>query len=63
MPKKRFSKKARVARNVLHIGGEDELKFEVNEEAWPNADLARVPCLTNFLLTKSRLETSEKSRS
>ena len=34
------SKKARVARNVLHIRGEDELKLEVNEEAWPNADLA-----------------------
>ena len=34
------SKKARVARNVLHIRGESELKFDVNEEAWPNADLA-----------------------
>ena len=34
------SKKARVARNVLHIRGEDGLKFDVNEEAWPNADLA-----------------------
>ena len=33
------SKKARVARNVLHIRGEDSVKFEVNEEAWPNADL------------------------
>ena len=33
------SKKARVARNVLHIRGEDSLKFDVNEEAWPNADL------------------------
>ena len=30
------SKKARVARNVLHIRGE----FDVNKEAWPNADLA-----------------------
>ena len=34
------SKKARVARNVLHIEGEDNVKFDVNEEAWPNADLA-----------------------
>ena len=33
-------KTARVARNVLHIRGEGELKFDVNEEAWPNADLA-----------------------
>ena len=31
------SKKARVARNVLHIRGEDSTKFDVNEEAWPNA--------------------------
>ena len=34
------SKKARVARNVLHIRGEDILKFDVNAEVWPNADLA-----------------------
>ena len=34
------SKKARVASNVLHIQGEDNVKFDVNEEAWPNADLA-----------------------
>ena len=27
-------KKARVARNVLHIRGEDELKSDINEEAW-----------------------------
>ena len=33
------SKKARVARNVLHILGEDSVKFDANEEAWPNADL------------------------
>ena len=33
------SKKARVARNVLHIRGEDSMKFDVKEEAWPNADL------------------------
>ena len=33
------SKKARVARNVLHIRGEDNVKFDVNEEAWPSADL------------------------
>ena len=30
---------AQVARNVLHIRGEDSTKFDVNEEAWPNADL------------------------
>ena len=34
------SKKARVARNVLRIRGEDELKFDVNVEALMNADLA-----------------------
>ena len=34
------SKKARVARNVLHILGEDNVSFDVNEEAWPNAELA-----------------------
>ena len=34
------SKKAKVARSVLHIRGESDLKFDVNEEAWPNADLA-----------------------
>ena len=34
------SKKERVARNVLQIRGEDNVKFDVNEEAWPNADLA-----------------------
>ena len=34
------SKKARVARNVIHIRGEDNVKFDVNEEAWPNAELA-----------------------
>ena len=28
-----------MARNVLHIRGEDGVKFDVNEEAWPNADL------------------------
>ena len=33
------TKKPRVARNVLRIRGEDELKFDVNEEDWPNADL------------------------
>ena len=36
---KNVSKKARVARNVLHIRDEDGVKFDVNEEAWPNADL------------------------
>ena len=34
-------KKARVARNVFFsIRGENGVKFGVNEEAWPNADLA-----------------------
>ena len=33
-------KKARVARNVFSIRGENGVKFDVNEEAWPNADLA-----------------------
>ena len=32
-------KKARVARNVLHIRSENKLKFDVNEEVWPNSDL------------------------
>ena len=32
-------KKARVTRNVFHIRREGELKFDVNEQAWPNADL------------------------
>ena len=34
------SKEAREARNVLHICSEDHVKVDVNEEAWPNADLA-----------------------
>ena len=34
------SKKARVARNVLYIRGEESMKFDVSEEAWPNAELA-----------------------
>ena len=34
------SKKARMAGNVLHIRDENSVKFDVNEEAWPNADLA-----------------------
>ena len=29
-----------MARNVLHIGCADNVKFDVNEDAWPNADLA-----------------------
>ena len=33
-------KKARVARNVFSIRGKNGVKFDVNEEAWPNADLA-----------------------
>ena len=32
------SNKARVASNVLHIRGECELKIDVNEEDWPNAE-------------------------
>ena len=28
-----------MARNILHILGEDRVKLDVNEEAWPNADL------------------------
>ena len=28
-----------MARYVLHIRGEDSEKFDVNEEAWPNANL------------------------
>ena len=36
----RNSKKARVASNVFHIRGEDELKFAVHEEDWPDAELA-----------------------
>ena len=28
-----------LVKNVLHIRGESELKFDVNEEAWPNGDL------------------------
>ena len=39
-PKENVSKKARVERNVLQVCCEDGLKFDVNEEAWPNADLA-----------------------
>ena len=33
------SKKARNARNLLHIRGPDELKFDVNEKALLNANL------------------------
>ena len=52
------SKKARVARNVLHIRSEDNLKLDVNEEAWPISDLATH---SNFPPTKSRLAMNEKS--
>ena len=34
------TKMARVARNVLHLRGKDERKFDVNDEDWANADLA-----------------------
>ena len=48
------SKKARVARNVLHIRGEDELKFDVNEEDWPNAELAiRSSCEGTLIVGRS----------
>ena len=30
---KNVAKKARVGRNVLHIRGEENVKFDVNEEA------------------------------
>ena len=33
-------KKAQVAKNVFSIHGENGVKFDVNEEAWPKADLA-----------------------
>ena len=29
-----------MARNVLHIGSEDSVRFDFTEEAWPDADLA-----------------------
>ena len=42
---KNVPKKARVARNVFSIRGENGVKFDVNEEAWPNEDLAiRATC-------------------
>ena len=47
------------------IGGESGVKFDVNEEAWPNADLAiratYEGALIDGLPTKSRLEMNEKS--
>ena len=61
------SKKARVARNILHIRGEDNVKFDVNEEAWLNADLVIRSCYEGALIdstgsppTKSRLAMNEK---
>ena len=33
-------RKRELQRNVLHIRGEDELKFDFIGEDWPNADLA-----------------------
>ena len=44
------SKKARVARNVLHIRGDDSMKFDVNEEAWPNAELVIRACYEGALI-------------
>ena len=35
-----MSMKARVARNIFRVHGEDSVKFYVNEEAWPTAELA-----------------------
>ena len=43
----------RVARNVRHIRGEEELKFDVNEEAWPNADLANRWSYEGALIVKA----------
>ena len=59
------SKKARVARNVLHLRGENNAKIDVNEEAWPNADLAIHSTYEGALIdglppTKSRLAMNEK---
>ena len=57
------SKKARVARNVFHIRGKDGVKFDVNEEAWPNADLViHIPPNKSILLTgwARRMMGSEK---
>ena len=66
MDDENVSKKARVAKNVLHIRGEDSVKFDVNEEAWPNADLVIRACYEGALInglpaTKSRLAMNEKS--
>ena len=35
-----MSMKPRVARNIFRVHGEDSVKFYVNEEAWPTAELA-----------------------
>ena len=39
MPKKTFPRTHESQETLLLIRGEDELTFDVNEEAWPNADL------------------------
>ena len=44
------SKKARVARNVLHIPGGDSVQFDVNEEACQNADLVIRACCEGALI-------------
>ena len=59
-------KKARVARNFPHIRSEGKLKLGVNEEAWPNADLAHSLKLRRCIgpaprRQKPRLSTTEKS--
>ena len=48
------------------ILGENGVKIDVNEEAWPNADLAILATYEGALIdgcppTKSRLEMNEKS--
>ena len=45
-------KNARVARNVFSIRGENGVYFDVNEEAWPNADLT-IPALKPNDLNKT----------
>ena len=56
----------RVARNVGHIRGEDESKVDVNEEHWPNAELAIRSSYEGALIEglpadKSRRETNDKN--
>ena len=39
-----------MARNILHIRGEDRVKLDVKEEAWPNADLVIRACYEGALI-------------